>query len=146
MKKLIFLNQVRCLATTLDLLLIKLISTAPGYRLSIMAYLHVMFCVTLTDLQNPTVGWYQSVVRYRNNPLTLNLSNFFLLMKLRVVLTISFKHSATSIPLKTLRLLEGIGDTFILDILKMFRTHVPHLGGKVHDIQNQNYDLIIITG
>ena len=146
MTRLSLLTHGRYLATTLDLLLINLLSSDPWYGLRSMAYLHSMSSVMLTNLQTPTVGWYQSVVRYRNNPLTLNLSNFFLLMKLRAVLTISFKHSATSIPLKTLRLLKGIGDTFILDILKMFRTHVPHLGGKVHDIQNQNYDLIIITG
>ena len=61
MKRLSFLTHGRYLANNLDVLLIQVLSAAPGYVLSIMAYLHVLSTVMLTDLYTPHVGWYQSV-------------------------------------------------------------------------------------
>ena len=43
------------LDTTMDLILIKLLSAAPGYLLRIMAYLYAMSSIILTSLYTPTV-------------------------------------------------------------------------------------------
>ena len=61
MTRRIFLTDVKYLATTLDLILIKVLLTDPGYILRSMSYLHVLPSVWLTYIQTPNVGWYQLV-------------------------------------------------------------------------------------
>ena len=59
MTRLIFPTRGGYLATTLDLLLIKVLSADRGYGLRRMAYLHIMLSIMITYLQTPTVRWYQ---------------------------------------------------------------------------------------
>ena len=61
MTRLSFLAHGGYLVNTLDLLLIKVLSAALGYRLMNIDYLHVLSSVTLTALHTQTVGWYQLI-------------------------------------------------------------------------------------
>ena len=63
MKRLSLPTHGRYFATTMYLIIVKVVSTAPGYGLRIMAYLHVVSSLIVTALNNPTLVWYQLVGR-----------------------------------------------------------------------------------
>ena len=61
MKRTSFLNPTIYLVTMLDLIIIKVLLTDPGFGPGNMAYLHVLSYGTITYLKITTVIWYLSV-------------------------------------------------------------------------------------
>ena len=85
-----FHNPTKSLAIILELMLIRVILTAPGFGLRSMIYLDVLSSDIPLALHIPTSVWYQSVGRQRNNHPTLIQSILFRLMKLIMDMMIHF--------------------------------------------------------